>query len=279
MTESNMNISQIQPQEHHRVIDLLKTAGMDVSDWANFAGGEEKAASNPRYCYNWSFRDNDAKLIILNLWYSNTKETNSQIYQILNLPTVAEECTDGARSKRASHMDVALNWAFLKSWPVRVIICDEEPNNKTQRANKRFLDPISWGISERKSDGTTTLIRGYQYPVYVDQFSPIESQDSESKRKQVESSVFERSPEIRRTVLTRAKGLCEYCGAKGFPMKNGNIYLESHHIHPLSEGGLDEAQNMAALCPNHHREAHFGTDATLIKKTLMNKFSKWVPLL
>jgi hypothetical protein len=34
--------------------------------------------------------------------------------------------------------------------------------------------------------------------------------------------------------LIRAGGNCEYSGKQGFEMANGNIYLETHHIVPLS---------------------------------------------
>ncbi|MGH8672363.1 MAG: HNH endonuclease, partial [Burkholderiales bacterium] len=31
-----------------------------------------------------------------------------------------------------------------------------------------------------------------------------------------------------------------------------------HHVAALSEGGADTDDNVVALCPNHHREAHHG---------------------
>ena len=34
-------------------MDLVKLAGVDVSDWANFKG--KHASTNPKYCYEWSF--------------------------------------------------------------------------------------------------------------------------------------------------------------------------------------------------------------------------------
>ena len=58
-----MNLADLQPKEHVRVIDLLVEAGMDVVDWSKFKGGKEKAASNPKYCYNWSFCEDQSKLI------------------------------------------------------------------------------------------------------------------------------------------------------------------------------------------------------------------------
>ena len=60
--------------------------------------------------------------------------------------------------------------------------------------------------------------------------------------------------------LRRAKGYCEKCGCKApFIRKSDNTpYLEVHHTIPLSEGGADNLDNTIALCPNCHRELHFG---------------------
>ena len=34
--------------------------------------------------------------------------------------------------------------------------------------------------------------------------------------------------------------------------------MESHHIIALANEGADRMTNVIALCPNHHREAHYG---------------------
>jgi predicted HNH restriction endonuclease len=39
-------------------------------------------------------------------------------------------------------------------------------------------------------------------------------------------------------------------------------YTEVHHIEPLSEGGEDVLENVACLCPAHHREVHIGRRAS-----------------
>jgi 5-methylcytosine-specific restriction endonuclease McrA len=41
-------------------------------------------------------------------------------------------------------------------------------------------------------------------------------------------------------------------------MKDGAYYLEVHHIIPLSENGEDSVDNAIALCPNCHRQEHYG---------------------
>ena len=45
-------------------------------------------------------------------------------------------------------------------------------------------------------------------------------------------------------------------------------FAEVHHIHPLAEGGEDTPQNVACICPSHHREAHHGKRAQIIRRAL-----------
>ncbi|EHR6179901.1 HNH endonuclease [Vibrio alginolyticus] len=71
---------------------------------------------------------------------------------------------------------------------------------------------------------------------------------------------YHRDPDIVAEALYRAEGFCEKCKAKAPFIKrsNGEPYLEVHHIIPLSKGGLDSLENVISLCPNCHREIHFG---------------------
>ncbi|WP_240698763.1 MULTISPECIES: HNH endonuclease [Vibrio] len=63
-------------------------------------------------------------------------------------------------------------------------------------------------------------------------------------------------------VLLRAKGTCERCKSPApFTRKSHQTpYLEVHHIIRLADGGKDTIENTLALCPNCHRELHFGAD-------------------
>lgn len=68
-----------------------------------------------------------------------------------------------------------------------------------------------------------------------------------------------RSQDIRAYVLRRAGGVCELTGKQApFRALTGEPYLEVHHIHRLSDGGLDHPKNCAAVTPNAHREIHHG---------------------
>lgn len=76
----------------------------------------------------------------------------------------------------------------------------------------------------------------------------------------VTTRIFSRNPLVVAEVLLRAKGSCEAC-KKPAPFQrltDGSPYLEVHHSLPLALGGLDCVSNAIALCPNCHREAHYG---------------------
>ncbi|HEJ9628444.1 HNH endonuclease [Proteus terrae] len=77
--------------------------------------------------------------------------------------------------------------------------------------------------------------------------------------------VYPRNPDVVAEVLERANGICECC-KKPAPFKRKKKqnkdklegYLEVHHKIFLSQGGNDTVENAEALCPNCHREKHYG---------------------
>lgn len=80
------------------------------------------------------------------------------------------------------------------------------------------------------------------------------------KYKELVALVYERDSRVRRSVLKRARGRCEYKGCASFLSRRGEPYLEAHHVISLASAGKDRPSNVIALCANHHREAHFGKD-------------------
>ena len=76
----------------------------------------------------------------------------------------------------------------------------------------------------------------------------------------VHAIVFVRNPDVVAATLVRAEGVCERCKCKA-PFqraKDGTPYLEVHHRVRLASGGVDSLENAIALCPNCHREVHYG---------------------
>lgn len=89
--------------------------------------------------------------------------------------------------------------------------------------------------------------------------------------------VFQRDWKVRQQVLERAKGRCEHCLTDGFLMSNGQNYLEAHHIIALADDGEDTLGNVIALCPTHHREAHYGVQAENLEAQFMERLKTLVP--
>jgi hypothetical protein len=83
-------------------------------------------------------------------------------------------------------------------------------------------------------------------------------------RVEVRTTVFVRNTDVVAEVLHRAGGVCEGCreAAPFSRASTGEPYLEVHHRVPLSLGGPDTVDNGVALCPNCHRQRHYGRSAT-----------------
>ena len=85
--------------------------------------------------------------------------------------------------------------------------------------------------------------------------------DPTAKPMIVKTVVYRRNPDVVAERLLIARGVCEFCKSPApFSRENGEPFLEVHHVIPLSEDGRDEVENTIALCPNCHREAHFGEE-------------------
>ena len=81
------------------------------------------------------------------------------------------------------------------------------------------------------------------------------------------TSTYVRDVYIAEASKRKANGICQLCEKPApFNDKNGNPYLESHHIIWLSEGGSDELSNTVALCPNCHKKMYIVNDEEDIKK-------------
>ncbi len=81
---------------------------------------------------------------------------------------------------------------------------------------------------------------------------------------------FEANVYVAELAKRRAGGVCQLCEESApFIDKNGEPYLEPHHIEWLSQGGRDNIENAVALCPNCHRKMHtlnFKSDRKKLKK-------------
>ncbi|MDH4609719.1 hypothetical protein E8F12_14325 [Pseudomonas sp. BN102] len=71
----------------------------------------------------------------------------------------------------------------------------------------------------------------------------------------------QRSAAVHLYATLRANGQCEGCNLPApFSRPDGRAFLEVHHMTRLADDGPDMPANVAALCPNCHRRAHYSSD-------------------
>jgi predicted HNH restriction endonuclease len=82
-------------------------------------------------------------------------------------------------------------------------------------------------------------------------------EDEINPKRSTQTSVYDRSVFIKEFAKRVAGGVCQLCENEApFLDKQGNPFLEVHHIKYLSKGGSDTIDNVVALCPNCHRKIH-----------------------
>ena len=92
-----------------------------------------------------------------------------------------------------------------------------------------------------------------------------------SSKKEIKTSVSIRSDAIKIYALMRANGTCEGCNKPApFSSKDGP-FLEVHHIQRIADGGPDHPENVAALCPNCHKQVHFAIEGKEYNAQIRNK--------
>ncbi|TKI09294.1 HNH endonuclease, partial [Bacillus cereus] len=90
---------------------------------------------------------------------------------------------------------------------------------------------------------------------------------SGSNKRYIKTETYQRNEFVAEFSKKRANGVCELCEQKApFEDKNGNPYLESHHVEWLSEGGEDTIYNTVGVCPNCHSCLHILNDKNDVMK-------------
>jgi hypothetical protein len=154
-------LKQIMPQKKFLVRDLVKEAGVDVTEW------EKTKASNPKYCYKWSFIE-PGKVVVLSLWFDTMEEFGGTIIKEGNYRIDAQKYKGNEQKQKVNRtieMDQCIRKAFYEKLPVRVIVCDgikaaSAPDIKNSSVKKRILDPRPWTVTEyNDKTGQCTITR------------------------------------------------------------------------------------------------------------------------
>lgn len=88
---------------------------------------------------------------------------------------------------------------------------------------------------------------------------------------------YQRDAAVKAWVLQQANGKCESCGQSApFKGSDGLPFLELHHVRQLADNGSDTVTNAVALCPNCHREVHYGENSRKLVSQLYERISRLV---
>lgn len=236
-------LSEIRPIRKERVYNLLKEAGIEVRRDRYFL-------SRPAF--------NEPKIVILNFWYEKQIVQQGQnIVVNWQLPTTVKE-----PSARMRLVHEAILSAIKNKLNIRIIVLDGDMRTKGSIVSNRSLDRAFWRVTDyNQKTGKCTITRGAEIENAVDDLSDVPEGNNFPDRSKVVVQVIKRDNRVRAHAIKRANGKCEYCHVRGFQTINGGFYVEAHHIIALCDSGRDTVDNVLALCPQHHRQAHYGIDA------------------
>lgn len=242
------------------------------------------------------------------VYADNLREHARKLQEVANTPGEEQEIRNRAQTqaRRAIALDAALAGAWASKGIVRVIVNEglqrpaDSLGKESSKVEMRKLDAVTWHVAEYDElNGSLRLVRNgdegqsnpsvaarlapsavpvVSAPVaappvvrFADQYTVVAA---DVRRTESTGSVYSRSRAVRDAALTRASGACELCGQRGFVTQSGTIYLETHHVQPLSEGGADSEDNVVALCPDDHRRAHYSTEAAEIRELLQGTLAE-----
>lgn len=284
------------PTKTENVIDVVEACGHDITPWGFNKDGSvvKNPSTNTSRVHSWAF-EYPGQLSVVFLWHKNLRMTDAGITYTINPSEEYHRFREqGAtqRARSAEGLRSVLAQAHFQKQNLRVAIVAPDPRKSeddTDSVKYRQLDDELWHISRfdkdslefdivrgtRKIEGSVeTVLPAPTAETYsvgvVDQFIGSDRPDTY----EINGKVCRRDPMVRQAVMQRSNGACEHCGQQGFLTIGGEYYLESHHVIPLSEGGPDRESNVMALCPAHHREAHFGLERENLRALLLAGLAK-----
>lgn len=155
------------------------------------------------------------------------------------------------------------------AYPAKAIYAlaiDERPGNFNTRDARLALAELEYSLINTALIAETNdfeeQVKKSLHSSKEERENRLKSADGIPKIKYVLVKQYTRNSDVVASVLERASGKCENetC-RKDAPFKrasDNSEYLEVHHKIQLSKGGKDTVENAIALCPNCHREMHYG---------------------
>ena len=170
------------------------------------------------------------------------------------------------------------------------VVCEAKDPSATPRVRKRFIEDrllvlrltdeedglvaysVGEVLTENAKHSRSPAVRAVSSAIDDLDSSPGGAEFPARSTRHVQG--YLRDAAVRRFVIERANGKCEYCGMADFLLPNGTPYLEAHHIIDLARQGPDTPRNVIALCASHHREAHYGANADGLEQEFERQLAK-----
>jgi hypothetical protein len=274
-----VNLDVLKPRSKELVYDLVSEAGVNTSDWANYKRAKSPA-SNPKYCYNWSFEGHDR--VVVCLWFEEMTSNGEVVYQTQNYRDIAASRRrwNATQRKRAAGMDHAIQLARNNRLPIRVVVVDGSRRNDADdesrsHVERRLLDPEAWHVAAYDDDGNCRLQRG-PWPAPVETFTPAEiiaaGSFAEGATVEITTQIRERSQRLRDLARAHFAGQsadgrlhCAACiWSPPLGLDLNSPIIEIHHAIGISTYPPDgkalifdvAVKHLTPLCPNCHRVLH-----------------------
>lgn len=224
--------------------DSDKCISMECGDWPIFRG-ITSAEMTLKMLLECKYT-NEQMIIKLNVKFPNNNNNSSRPHRIFNIFSNGK-CKNVQKYDKGNIL--GLVWdrykLFTKDGKFKV---DFEKLGRNLITENQYYKELETEINKSKLDGLKTienrLIKAPKFPEKIE----------------ARTTLYKRNPDVIVYVKDRAKGICENCkkDAPFIRLSDSTPYLEIHHKIPLSMGGEDTVQNSLALCPNCHREMHYG---------------------
>jgi 5-methylcytosine-specific restriction enzyme A len=187
----------------------------------------------------------DQKVVKQNLRLKNHKTTGERIYlfEVFNPKeyTYVGEVELEGKPYQEEQIDDSEEKRKVYMFPLKVKSLKEKPQPNAEALNL---------IREKKQKKLSMLS--------LDNLKKrSELASGKASKRKATSDHYLRNEAVVLYVKLAASGLCDLCENRApFNSKNGQPYLECHHVLQLSKGGEDANSNAVALCPNCHRKMH-----------------------
>lgn len=201
------------------------------------------------------------------------------VVEILDIPKLSKEDSEFyIDSKEQDKEKLRVKIRYLKNLLDKPLLLETLKESEIINQDKYLIEGFQRSNMPLRKDAFKEIINLIDGGLEI--FSNIEPEKTEDYEqiKNLELKYLNASPEVKYKISkTIERGAiskefkkindykCQVCEALGkhpysFCRKNGNPYVEVHHIMPvsnLSEGSLGIV-NLITVCANHHRELHYG---------------------